>query len=38
MDSTGAMTQPKKWLPLMQETPIDMYAKVIIEFKKEQLS
>ena len=34
----SATAQPKQWLPLMPETPIDMYAKVIIEFKKEQVS
>ncbi|HDR2626960.1 TPA: hemagglutinin repeat-containing protein [Enterobacter cancerogenus] len=34
----SATAQPKQWLPLMTETPIDIYAKVTIAFQDEQLS
>ncbi|WP_262389945.1 two-partner secretion domain-containing protein [Enterobacter cancerogenus] len=34
----SATAQPKQWLPLMTETPIDIYAKVTIAFQVEQLS
>ncbi|MFV7515403.1 hemagglutinin repeat-containing protein [Enterobacter kobei] len=34
----SATAQPKQWLPLMAETPINIYAKVTITFQDEQLS
>ncbi|HEP0500172.1 TPA: hypothetical protein QIU23_003632, partial [Enterobacter kobei] len=34
----SATAQPKQWLPLMAEMPINIYAKVTITFQDEQLS
>ncbi|WP_233971208.1 hemagglutinin repeat-containing protein [Lelliottia sp. WAP21] len=35
MSATGASVQPKQWIPLLPESPINLYASIIVEFKNE---